>query len=308
MNAPTVATKALHPHGHDPSSTTACKNCGNHFAGRYCNACGQRADTHRINWHYIWHEIPHSVWHVDHGIVFTLKELLTRPGHTIREFLDGKRVKHYRPLALVLLLGAVLTFVLHSLDVSLVEETQKSMGDVTGDIGSGSAEVSAEIKDLQAQTNAFAEKYMNVIQILLLPVTSLFTWLFFKKKGLNYPEHLVANTFLANVALLINLVTIFCYKLIGGTAGANSVIQSLSMVAGFAYTMWAFSQLFKGKVGAWGASWRAALASVLSLLSIVTVAMVVGVLYGYLVLAPKMKKQKAAQPAKTETRAPLPKK
>jgi hypothetical protein len=289
---------------HVPETTVACKNCGHRYEGRYCPACGQRADTHRINWHYIGHEIPHSVWHVDHGIVFTIKELFTRPGYTIREFLEGKRVKHYRPLALVLLLGAVVTFVLHSLDMSLMEETQRSMREVTGDVSGGSARVN----EFQARTNAFAEKYMNLIQILMLPVTSLFTWLMFRKKGLNYPEHLVTNTFLANVGILINLVTIFCYKWIGGTAGTNSVIQSVSMIAGFVYTMWAFSQLFRSKVGAWGASWRAATATVLSIISIGLVAVMIGGLYGFLVVAPELRKQKEAEATKAATHAPIPKK
>lgn len=300
LSTSTKETSVLHAH----ETTTTCKNCGNHFIGRYCNACGQRADTHRINWHYIWHEIPHSVWHVDHGILFTLKELIVRPGHTIREFLEGKRVKHYRPLALVLLLGAVLTFLLHSLKVNMMEETGKTMGQLTGDTSNGSEEA----KQFQTQANAFAEKYLNIIQILLLPVTSLFTWRFFKKKGLNYPEHLVANTFLLNFSLLTSLAVVLCYKLFGGTVGANSVIQVVQVIAWFAYTTWAFSQLFKGKVSRWGALWRTVAASLLSYISLGIVGGLVGAMYGFFLVRSEVKKQNEPNSAKPAIHAPLPKK
>ena len=64
---------------------------------RFCHQCGQKTDTHRINFHYLVHEVPHSIFHVDNGILFTLKELFTRPGQSIREYLEGKRQQHSNP-------------------------------------------------------------------------------------------------------------------------------------------------------------------------------------------------------------------
>ncbi|QOG00887.1 DUF3667 domain-containing protein [Flavobacterium sp. MDT1-60] len=36
--------------------------------------------------------------------------MFTRPGHSIREFIEGKRVKHFKPLWLVAVLGALYGF------------------------------------------------------------------------------------------------------------------------------------------------------------------------------------------------------
>ncbi|MBC7891121.1 MAG: DUF3667 domain-containing protein [Sphingobacteriaceae bacterium] len=301
----------MHPTPHERSGLTleappkiACKNCGTPFAGRYCNHCGQRADTHRITWHYIWHEIPHSVWHVDKGILFTLKELFIRPGYTIREFLDGKRVNHYRPLALVLVLGTVLTFLVHSLQVDMMEETQKAMREVTG-LGEGGSQ---RVQAFQAEVNAFAEKYRNLIQIFFLPVTSLFTWWFFRKKGLNYPEHLVTNTFLMNFSLVVSIGTILLFKAVGGSTAAYSLVQSLGMLVALAYTMWAFVQLFRGRVKPWSAALRAAGASLASMVAVIVLAMLVGIGYALFVLVPEAKKQKEVQRTTPAVHAPLPKK
>ena len=42
-----------------------CKNCSTPVSGKYCSNCGQSTATARINFHYIIHEIQHSIFHVD---------------------------------------------------------------------------------------------------------------------------------------------------------------------------------------------------------------------------------------------------
>src|SRR5215210_6273275 len=93
--------------------TTICKNCNNDFEGNFCNNCGQAADTHKLNLHFIWHDIQHGLFHFDNGIFYTVKQLLTRPGHAIREFIDGKRVKHFKPLSLVIVLATLYGLLYH---------------------------------------------------------------------------------------------------------------------------------------------------------------------------------------------------
>jgi hypothetical protein len=283
----------------DHHGAIACKNCGTVFSGNYCNHCGQSSHVHRVNWHYIWHEVPHSVWHVDKGILFTLRQLFTRPGHTIREFLDGKRVNHYRPLALILLLGAILTFILHSFDVHLAEMGQNTMGlEIKGN-GSERA------NQFQHEANAFVEKYRNLFQIALLPVTSLFTWLFFRRKGLNYPEHLVTNTFLANISLILTIVGILVFKMAGGTPSAYSVMMSVTVLISLSFTITAYIQLFRGQLKPFFIGLRVALASLCSLLVAGLVGGIIGAVYAVLVLKGDTAREAAAQKQKSAVEAPL---
>ncbi len=81
--------------------TTKCKNCNHDLKGNFCNNCGQTKETHEINFKSILHEIQHSIFHIDKGILYTTKELFIRPGLTIREYLHGKRVKHFKPFAYI---------------------------------------------------------------------------------------------------------------------------------------------------------------------------------------------------------------
>ncbi len=276
-----------------PSMTT-CKNCGNHFAGHYCNHCGQRADTHRITWHYVWHEIPHSVWHLDKGILFTLKELFSRPGYTIREFLDGKRVNHYRPLALILILGGILTFILHGLDIHLAELGQNSLGVDVKTTGSKT------LQQFQLDLNHFIERYQNLIQIALLPLTSMYTWLLFRRQRLNYPEHLVANTFLANIALVFSIVGIVIFKVVGNP-NAFSVIMATMTLISAGWRCWAYAQLFRGKLRPLAAVLRAAAANLCSFLSFLLLVGLLSTTYVYFFLKKdirnEIQQQKTATPA-----------
>src|SRR4051812_48133830 len=86
---------------------THCKNCGLDYTGNFCPNCGQKAATHDIDSKYILHEIPHAIFHIDKGIFYTIGQLCTRPGKTVIEYIKGKRIQHYSPIAYILLLSAI---------------------------------------------------------------------------------------------------------------------------------------------------------------------------------------------------------
>ena len=101
--------------------TTICKNCNQQFKDNYCNHCGQSAHTHKLNLHYIWHDLQHGLFHFDSGIFYTIKQLLTKPGHTIREFLNGKRIGHYKPLSFVVVMATLYGLLYHYLISNLFD-------------------------------------------------------------------------------------------------------------------------------------------------------------------------------------------
>ena len=81
----------------------SCKNCGHDLEGNFCSNCGQSAKVDKISYGYVLSEIPNSLFQIDHGFFYTVKELFTRPGNSLREFMEGKRKDHYKPLAFLLI-------------------------------------------------------------------------------------------------------------------------------------------------------------------------------------------------------------
>ena len=83
-----------------------CANCDRTIDGadqKFCPACGQPTPAHRIDWHFLGHELEHSVLHMDRGIFYSLKHLILRPGHFIRDYIEGRRARHVKPLMLIMI-------------------------------------------------------------------------------------------------------------------------------------------------------------------------------------------------------------
>lgn len=173
-----------------------CKNCLRDFDGKYCPHCGQKADTERITYHSLAHEIPHSIFHIDKGIFFTMKELFVRPAPSMREYMAGRRVKHFKPLAYVLILTAVTTFASHLVDGYLLKKGVESTISVEPSL----------LNKVLANTSHFFDKYPSFFYFFMIPVVSLLTWLFFRKSSYNYWENVILNTYLTaqfNLLLLV---------------------------------------------------------------------------------------------------------
>src|SRR6187549_1900675 len=97
-----------------------CLNCSTECSDVYCPHCGQKTATNRISFQALLHDIPHSVFHLDKGFLYTFIELLKRPGPAVRDYIAGRRVKYYKPLAYLIILSAGSSLFTH-LAVSYVE-------------------------------------------------------------------------------------------------------------------------------------------------------------------------------------------
>lgn len=172
--------------------TTICKNCGYTFSGNYCNNCGQAANLPELSLHYVWHEIQHGIFHFDNGIFYTIKQLLTRPGHTAREFINGKRIHHFKPISLVVVLatfyGILFHFFINSISEFKLETTAENTLSVYENLN-------------RWYLDHFA--YISLILTLIATVTSFYI---FKKQGYNFVEHLILNAFYVSLILVVMLL------------------------------------------------------------------------------------------------------
>ncbi|WP_221393757.1 DUF3667 domain-containing protein [Dyadobacter sp. NIV53] len=141
--------------------------------------------------HYIWHEIQHGLIHVDHGIFYTIRQLLTVPGQTVREFIDGKRVRHFKPVTLVVVLATVYGLLYHYFITALydIEPIHSSKS----------------IPDAYQTVIRWTTDHAAYSSLLLILTNTIASWLVFKKQGFNFAEHLVLNTFYRSLSLIVNL-------------------------------------------------------------------------------------------------------
>ena len=203
-----------------------CKNCNQVITGNFCIDCGQKSTVHRYSFkHFIEHDLIHGIWHVDNGILFTIKELFTRPGHSIREFINGKRIGYFSFVTLLLLILGISHF--------LAEYANVKVSDLVPESSKGA------INELQE----FTKKYPKLMLLITIPFYSIFSFLWFRKSKLNLTEHFVLNSYKtvaeSLIALLFIVVTIFFTNI-----KALTLIYSLISLCSLVYAFWFYKQFF----------------------------------------------------------------
>lgn len=211
-----------------------CKNCSRHFKGKFCNNCGQAAETHAMNFHYLWHDIQHGLFHFDKGIIFTTKELFTRPGHTIREYLEGRRVSHFKPISMVLVLSGVYALLYHIFHIEMLKGAVKV---------SGSGQEFINLNNIVENLILWMGEHYEVIALAQLPFAALGTYLAFRKWRYNYVEHFILNAFITSQNLIVHIVLFpFVYTLNGRPALRD--FSNLENLIGIGLLVWVLMQFF----------------------------------------------------------------
>lgn len=200
-----------------------CKNCHHVFHGKYCNNCGQTADTHKINAHFLWHDIQHGLFHFDGGIPYSLKQLFTRPGHSIREFIEGKRVKHFKPLSLVAVLGAFYGFLYHHYHINLFQSNAPEL----------------DLNDF----NEWNATHFAWTTVATIPFYTIGTYIVFRNQGYNFFEYFVLNTFKASQRLFVQILLFPLILYFNGTSHLQTLINATYAI-GIVLIFWTNIQFF----------------------------------------------------------------
>lgn len=206
----------------------ACLNCGNLLSDKYCEKCGQISTTHRFSLSHVFaHDFLHGIFHIHKGLLFTIKELFVRPGHAVREFIQGKRVIYFNYFTLLVMVITV--------GVILNEFTTTSLTEIIApDPGA---------KEFTSVLEQFSRKYPRLFTFSTIPIIACFSWFWFRKAKLNYAEHLVLNAYRASGELILNT----CFTAISIFVRDMMILRSIYTVLIFsviAYSITFYYQLF----------------------------------------------------------------
>lgn len=162
--------------------TEICKNCTQEIVLNFCGNCGQKK-AKRIDRNYIKDELQYTVLHMNKGFLYSIKKILKAPGRTAREFLEGNRVNHYKPILLVFVVAGISAFLTNTLiHPELIMEKY---------FDSHNVKTGFNMKSY----NSFVYKYQAILMLASVPFMAFFTWLAFKKWGYNYCENVVITAY-----------------------------------------------------------------------------------------------------------------
>lgn len=211
-----------------------CPNCNQLITENFCANCGQKKYK-RIDKKYIWEEIQYTVLHTNKGFLYSIKNIIKNPGTTAREFIDGNRINHYKPILLAFVISGIATFIsfkIIGLKELMIEYYSKQhlnsqfMNDYT----------------------TFLSSYNSIIMLLLIPFFALITKLSFRKWGHNYYEHVVMNAYILTFYTIINIVIIYpVMYLLRSNIDLIISMSSIPMLILPFILAWFFKQFYKEK-------------------------------------------------------------
>jgi hypothetical protein len=165
-----------------------CKNCGNPVTEKFCAHCGQAVTAKRITLGALVHDIVHLFTHLDKGFGFTLKQLFTRPGRMQREYIEGNRASHQKPFSMFFICATVAALIRYWINLALVNYYEAG-NMIEGD---------------------FFHEYWVLLQIVLMPLYTLISWLFFIRSGYNYAEIGVLNLYsMSALFAIVSIISLF---------------------------------------------------------------------------------------------------
>ncbi|TAE09043.1 MAG: DUF3667 domain-containing protein [Bacteroidetes bacterium] len=172
-----------------------CRSCGEEIAVKFCSHCGQKA-FHRIDKKYLWDEFQYTVLHTNKGLPYSVKNILRNPGKTAREFIDGNRVKHYKPLLLVFVVSGISTFL--SFKWLKLNEAMRT-------VYAAKHMNSPMMEDMMTGLAT----YSSLLTLAFIPLLAIATFVPFKKWGHNYYEHIIINSYIYTAYTILLCLVIY---------------------------------------------------------------------------------------------------
>ncbi len=183
-----------------------CMNCGYNFAGKFCNACGEKVyHEHDKSLTHFFEEGLHFMTHFEGKFLTTLKTIILSPGKVSLDYCNGIRKKYFKPFSLFLLL--VIIYLLFPLTQGLNMRAEYHKGNIL--YGAFAAEKLLQVQQATGLTGeAFeetfhykGEKVSRLLLIILIPLSALWFWLLSYKKRPYYFDQLVFSSEVNSVFL-----------------------------------------------------------------------------------------------------------
>lgn len=218
----------------------------------FCTNCKQTIKPKRIDAHYIIHEIEH-VLHFERGILYTIKELLIRPGENIKYFISENRSRLVKPVIFIIVTSIIYTLINHFFHI------EQSYIKIDG------------AKDSQFNAiNNWVQNHYGYSNIIMGGFIAFWLKIFFKKYDYNFFEILILLCFVLGMEMLIFSV----FAIFEGVTQFH--LMQIAAVIVFAYFSWAVAQFFdKNRVASY---FKALVSYILGMLTFGISIMILGVL------------------------------
>lgn len=201
-----------------------CINCNKPVAEDYCVHCGQRNGVPRLRFKELVHEAFGKMIGLDTRFLRTIVDLTLRPIKVLDAVLNGNRVRYLGPVTYYFLVWTIYLLTAKLLGISMAE-----IADFEG--GNGSLNINLDDTDegevMRKKFMDFFFSYMQFLTMFMFPFLALWGMLFFRKRGLNFIEHVVFCFYASAHPYWIGILNFFVYKFTGNMHVWVNMLPSL---------------------------------------------------------------------------------
>ena len=219
-----------------------CQCCGYHYTGNFCPCCSQKAGVGRISWKSVRQGIM-DIWGLgSRSLLYSLWQLLWRPGHIIGDYIDGKRQVSFPPVKMLFIIAVIYSLIFYWFFPVVFGY------DASGVVETGNAELQKNMEEL----SVWMKKYFSWSSLILAILAVIPTWVLFhyspRHTAHTLPEGFFIQVFLAILMIVMGFV-LSPLRLI------NQVLYTWVSIAIYGiYYLIVYRYLFG--YGLWGTLWR----------------------------------------------------
>ncbi len=199
-----------------------CKKCSEKITKNYCSNCGTPKNIERIDFYYILSQLA-SIFTLQKGIFFTIKEVFIRPNKSIKNFILYDRNSLVKPIIFLFLTSFIYALINRLLNIEILRI----------EVDSNEILKYSFLKILEDNI-----AYMNIIFIFFI---AMWLRLFFRKQSFNFFEILILLCFVIGNVLLMSSIFNIIQSLV------NIELQYISFIIVGSYTIYSIFVFFGDK-------------------------------------------------------------
>lgn len=217
-----------------------CKTCKSQIENdaHYCSYCGSKIVNERLSLSGTWEEFIGPFFSWDNNFWRTFFGLFKNPKDVLEAYINGARKKYFQPFSYIILYATVAVFFYKFFPLEIILDYSEGFSK-----GYKPSETSVNVP--QIDMTGFMEKlmsYYNFFVLLLIPLYSLSSYITFKKRGHNFFEHLVFNSYLqSNLGFISLFLQVVLVNSLGISFGVYSLLFFFLFIL---FTLFAFKKLY----------------------------------------------------------------
>ena len=219
-----------------------CNNCNHDFTGNFCPICSQKAGMGRIGWKSVRQGIM-DIWGLGtRSLLYSIWQLLWRPGQVIGDYLDGKRQVSFPPVKMLFIIAVIYSVLFYWFFPTVLGIEVLAVPYM------GNEEARKVTEDMMN----LAGKYYSWAALIFALIAVVPTWIMFRYSprhtSHSLPEGFFIQVFLANLMIVLGF-------LLFPIGIANPSLYTFSSFIAYAiYYLIVYKYLFGYSF--WGTLWR----------------------------------------------------